>query len=217
MTPMRAGAPAGTRVVSIDVGRKNLALCLVRAGEEPSADRVEQWTVTACEPSSAGMRDALESLAWATECDEVVIERQPPSNPTMCRLQHYIEMFYAMHRKPVTVQDAKHKLAYAASTPWWPPGAVEGWNYRIRKKLSVAVAAAFVAATAQDQGVAAAFQGSAKKDDFADSLLQGQAYCHGAARAAIRVVAPPPTAPKHAKKAKTKARVIDIEDPDDEL
>ncbi len=173
-------------VLSIDVGRKNLALCAVRPGATPADDIIVAWSVIACEPTPAGIASSLRALevqheSWSRamqECTDVVIERQPPRNATMSRLQHYLEMYFAMNDKTVVVQDAKHKLSYAASTPWWPPGDLESWTYYLRKKLSVQTTTAFLDATSQDPELTQAFAQSKKKDDFADSLLQCQAYCH---------------------------------------
>jgi len=168
------------RVLSIDVGRKNLALCALTAGECPrgSQDGIRHWTVTACEPTAAGIAKALRALPWALDSDEVVIERQPNRNPTMTRLQHYLEMYFVMHDKPVTVQDAKHKLAFAAGTPWWPTEGPDNWSYHTRKKLSVQTTRAFLEATPQSQEFKDLFAGTTKKDDLGDSLLQGMAFCH---------------------------------------
>lgn len=193
-------------VLSIDVGRKNLALCLVRPGGCPrgAEDVICQWTVTTCDPTPVGIAKALKALPWTTgaDCAEVVIERQPNRNPTMSRLQHYLEMYFVMHDKPVTVQDAKHKLAFAAATPWWP-GECDNWTYHTRKKLSVQTTDAFLKATPQSDEFKSLFAGSKKKDDLGDSLLQGMAFCHnvrplelakrGAASPASRVKPRKPT------------------------
>lgn len=165
-------------VLSIDVGRKNLALCAVLPGAAGVVeDKVLHWAVIACEPTAAGICGAVDSLPWALGPAVVVIERQPPRNATMSRLQHYLEMYFAMHSKTVVVQDAKHKLAFAASTPWWPSQPLDSWTYHMRKKVSVSTALGFVQGTAQDPAVVADFLAAKKKDDYADSLLQAQAYC----------------------------------------
>lgn len=179
-------------VLSIDVGRKNLGLCALRPGacSRGTGDRIARWAVTACEPTAAGIARALAALPWTREeCAEVVIERQPNRNATMSRLQHYLEMYFALHDKPVTVLDAKHKLAFAASTPWWPSATADeaaGWTYHLRKKLSVQTAQAFLLDTDQESSLRDVFRVATKKDDLADSLLQCMAFCHHVRRPADR-------------------------------
>lgn len=178
-------------ILSFDVGRKNLAVCLLRPGEcaKGSQDAVEEWAVLTTEPTASAMADTLEQHVadWLDRCADVVIERQPLKNPTMTRLQHYIEMWCCIRGRqraaggaPVFVQDAKHKLSFAASTPYWPPGDIDSWTYHRRKKLSVQTTEAFLAATAQQHRdvCVADFGRSKKKDDFSDCLLQAMAFAH---------------------------------------
>lgn len=167
-------------IASIDVGRKNLAVCALDPGECRSGrdDVIRHWTVTTCDPTARGMFEALRDLPWVLDSREVVVERQPPKNPTMTRLQHYIEMYFAGHGRPVTVQDAKHKLAWAASTAWWPADQATSWSYHARKKLSVLTTKGFLEACPQPPGVLETFEASKKKDDLADSFLQAQAFAH---------------------------------------
>jgi hypothetical protein len=199
-------------ILSFDVGRKNLAVCLLRPGEcaKGSQDVVEQWAVLTTDPTAAAMADTLDTVGgWLDRCANVVIERQPLKNPTMTRLQHYIEMWCCIRGKgpgappPVYVQDAKHKLSFAASTPYWPPGDIDSWTYHRRKKLSVQTTEAFLAATAGGEGGHAAecvaeFAKSKKKDDFSDCLLQAMAFAHH--------IRPLESVVKKAKKPKIVAR-----------
>ncbi len=183
-------------VLSIDVGRKNLALCLLRPGEcaKGGADAIVQWVVTTCDPTAAGIASALRALPWATRCEDVVIERQPNRNATMSRLQHYLEMYFVMHDLRVTVQDAKHKLAFAASTRWWP-GECDRWTYHFRKKLSVQTTQAFLDDTDQLDEFKRLFGSTNKKDDLGDCLLQGMAFCHNLRPHLHTLSAPPPGPP----------------------
>ena len=174
------------RVLSFDVGAKNLAVCLLRVGADAlgNDDRIERWRVL-CMPDQepATVLRVLRGLeAWTQACTDVVIERQPLKNPQMTKLQHYIEMYCcAVLDKPVHVQDAKHKLAFAAATKHWPGDVGDrGWTYALRKKLSVQTTTAFLAATVYEsdhEGVAA-FRAAKKKDDYADCYLQAMAYAH---------------------------------------
>lgn len=179
MEPGTTDVPDTTDVLSIDVGRKNLALCILCPGPEPKDDRIVKWTVTACDPTPRGIATALK--AFGPYSGRVVVERQPARNPTMTRLQHYIEMYYAMHDVPVTVFDPKHKLAYAAATCWFPKDVAK-WSYYTRKKVSVQTTAAFLKDTGSD--MTEVFDGSKKKDDLADSFLQAAAFCRLSVRTA---------------------------------
>lgn len=174
-------------ILSFDVGRKNLAVCLLAPGEcsKGSLDVVREWAVLNAEPTASGIAAALDSNdigTWLDECTDVVIERQPMKNPTMTRLQHYIEMWCCIRgggARNVYVQDAKHKLAFAAATPYWPTRDIASWTYYQRKKLSVETVQAFLAATPDlAHRCVEQFGVSKKKDDYADCLLQAMAFAH---------------------------------------
>lgn len=171
-------------ILGIDVGCKNIGVCVVDAAD-PAAPRIAQWAVWSAEGSWAPEVHAC-LAAHATDeflegVTRVVVERQPSKNPTMVRIQHYVEYYFVGVRGlPVAMQDPKHKLLHAARTPWFPPAdeATDGgeWTYARRKKLSVQTAAACVAATQQAPAITAAFDASKKKDDLADALWHALAY-----------------------------------------
>lgn len=160
-------------ILGIDVGQKNIGVCVV------SGDTVHRWAVWEARGSRA---DEICECLLAHATDEflegvtrVVIERQPSKNPTMTRIQHYLEFFFVLRALPVSLQDAKHKLLYAASTPWFPSDATEkSWTYRHRKNLSIRTTSAFLEAT--HQPLRSVFDASKKKDDLADALWHAMAF-----------------------------------------
>ena len=163
-------------ILGIDVGQKNLGVCVVSTAE-PRV--IAQWAVW----DSAGSW-ALEIHACLVQnatqefldgVTRVVIERQPSKNPSMTRIMHYLEFFFVSKGFKVTLQDPKHKLLYAATTPWFPTNATDAeWTYRHRKKLAVQTTASFLDAT--NQPLRGVFDNSKKKDDLADALWHAVAF-----------------------------------------
>jgi hypothetical protein len=187
-----------TTVIGVDVGTRNLGLCMIRrsAGRDGFVG-ITNWKVISCLPTSLHPRtvsasDVADALlaegvgAWveSSAAATVVIERQPRKNPSMTRMQHYLEMFFALRgAKNIYVQDAKRKLAFAASSPWWwEPGDIQKkkWTYRDRKKMAVRTVEAFLNTSPKDvidPEWKSFFEKSRKKDDLADSLLHAMAFC----------------------------------------
>lgn len=172
-----------TALLSIDVGRKNLALCCLEPGADPHGrdDLILHWAVVSTLPTCVALTDTLRLagvLDWLPGVRDVVIERQPGKNAAMVRIMCYLEMFFTTHGKFVTLADSRQKLNFAAASPYWPGGVPDNWTYYTRKKLAVQTMAAYLAAVPQPEGVADTFAKSQKKDDLADSALQGMAYAH---------------------------------------
>ena len=172
-------------VLGIDVGRKNLAMCLVRPGADAvgKLDRVVRWAVVAIDPTPAGVMAGVKAVddwvEWSgAEDRRVVIEKQPAKNPTTKRLEHYLEMLFVSRGVRATTIDPKHKLSWAARTPWWPSRPIDSWTYGERKKLAVETVTALLAGTDQDPSVVGTFAASKKKDDLADSCLHAMAFAH---------------------------------------
>ena len=167
------------RVIGIDVGTKNLAVCCVRCADSTTATSeysIEHWAVLGDGQSAVGAVHALlERELDVPPGIDVVIERQPIKNPTMAKMQHYLEMYCASRGAAVHVQDSKRKLVYAATTPWWPADAPDKPSYHMRKKLAVAVTSGFVGAHASAD-IQKLFCDSKKKDDLADSFLHAVAF-----------------------------------------
>jgi RNase H-fold protein (predicted Holliday junction resolvase) len=79
-------------ILGIDVGQKNLGVCVVSTAEPRT---ITQWAVWESEGSWAkeiyaclGKNATNEFLDGVSH---VVIERQPSKNPTMTRIMHYLE------------------------------------------------------------------------------------------------------------------------------
>jgi RNase H-fold protein (predicted Holliday junction resolvase) len=160
-------------ILGIDVGQKNLGVCVW------DGTHVTKWAVWNSTGSWAPeIFQALVEHATNEFLDgvtQVVIERQPSKNPSMTRIMHYLEFFFVSRGLPVYLQDSKHKLLYASTTPWFPKECTDAeWNYRYRKKLAVQTAQNFVETTKQP--LAHIFETSKKKDDLADSLFHAMAY-----------------------------------------
>ena len=176
------------RILSIDPGRKNLGLCVIHADADRSGmlDTITFWSLIEISTEAAVLKETLDETLRDVEYDIVVVERQPPKNSTMKRFEHLFEMYFAMHGVPVHVVDARHKLTFASHTPHWPGGRPidagkdkGSWSYIRRKKISVAVVTKFLDATdARHASFRALFATAHKKDDYADALLQAQAYAH---------------------------------------
>jgi len=197
MRNLKAGwSPDGEMILGIDVGQKNLGVCVL----DDAANVIARWAVWDAAgtwaPDVHAMLAAHATDEFLQGVTRVVIERQPSKNPSMTRIMHYLEFFFTSLGLRVHLQDAKHKLLFAATTPWFPADATDAeWTYRHRKKLAVRTATAFVEATAQP--LAPVFTESKKKDDLADALLHAMAFGTFAAVTPLHSTTAP--APKNKK------------------
>lgn len=158
------------KVLSIDPGARNLALCLL----DSETLVVHDWcTLDFPDATPATFFDVMNTKVPYVP-DMVVVERQPPKNMAMKRIEHWLELFYKdvpvyrnMQAARKLVWAAKHAPAeYAAAAQ-----EVEHCTnkYYRRKKLSVAIVERLLECPIE----------SKKKDDMADAYLQARAFLQG--------------------------------------
>jgi hypothetical protein len=162
-------------IAGIDPGKKHLAVCVV----DTTDNRIVQWQLLNVDDTSAGafvrsIRGAVEGEV--VKCRRVYIERQPPLNSSMCRVQYFLQMYLEM-RVPacevVIVQAAKRTRYLKARAPEFPGKMMLFDTYAQRKKSSVAFVDHVLATgdTSCDETIRSRFTTAVKRDDYAESFL----------------------------------------------
>lgn len=154
-------------LLSIDVGIKNLAMCLI----DSSSRLIHQWEVASVPPQHAdglfhAFKTHLRARPWTLEATTVLIEKQPDRNRTMKSVEHFLHAYFLCHDKDVIVYDARHKVPDIAG-----PGRA---RYIQRKKASIERCRDFLQATQPDKLVF--FDRHKKKDDLADTCMQALSF-----------------------------------------
>ena len=83
-------------ILSIDVGIKNLAMCLL---DEKAGNLVREWDVDGVPPQHAdgiyvSMRDHLDARPWVLTADTILIEKQPDRNKKMVSVMHFLYAYF---------------------------------------------------------------------------------------------------------------------------
>ena len=152
------------RVLSFDVGIKNLAYCIV----DSETTEIVAWDV--CEIPT-DVKKQIEFLnqcsLWNISFDTVIIEKQPSRNMKMRTIENMLQVYFVMKGiENVSTYSSKHKLGSIGKTTKGQK------NYNVRKKFGVAMTRVFVETTPH----ASFFGKHKKKDDLADCLLQALSY-----------------------------------------
>lgn len=156
-------------LLSIDVGIKNLALCLV----ENETKKILKWDVGGVPPCHEDglfvcFRDHLKERPWILEADTVVIERQPDRNRGMRTVQNFLHAYFVIHNKNTVIWDAKHKVPDVCG-----PGKK---MYLKRKKVSIERVHEHLKTETVNAHWLDTFERSEKKDDLSDTYLQALSY-----------------------------------------
>ena len=154
-------------LLSIDVGIKNLAMCLI----DSRSRQIYQWDVSSVPPQHANglfpaFKTHLRARPWTLDAQTVLIEKQPDRNRTMKSVEHFLHAYFLCHDKDVIVYDARHKVPDIAG-----PGRA---RYIQRKKASIERCREFLQAT-QPVWVPI-FDKHKKKDDLADTCMQALSF-----------------------------------------
>lgn len=155
------------RVLSIDVGIKNLAMCLLE-----DKKRIVFWEVSQI-PSehSDGLFPILkrhldERKELLGVMDLVLIERQPDKNRKMKSVENFLHAYFVCNEIKTLLWDAKHKIPDVCG-----PGKKK---YKQRKDTSIERCGLWIAENAKEW--VTFFETHKKKDDLADTVMQALSY-----------------------------------------
>jgi Poxvirus A22 protein len=152
-------------LLSIDVGIKNLAMCIMTPEK-----KIQYWDVGGVPPLHSdglflSMKKHLDSKSFE-HVTKVLIEKQPDKNKGIKSVEHFLHTYFLCHDKEVVIWDARHKIPDVVG-----PGKAQ---YTKRKKASVERCRAFLEELNPEW--MEQFDTSKKKDDLADTVMQALSY-----------------------------------------
>jgi len=159
------------KILSIDVGIRNLAMCLLNDTE----NLIEQWDVSGIPPQHddgvyVSLRKHLDDRPWTLDADVILIEKQPDRNKKMVSVMHFLHAYFVI-KKPeaqTLLYDARHKIPDVAG-----PGRSQ---YLKRKKTAIERCREFIHTGETNAHWIPIFDASKKKDDLADTVMQALSY-----------------------------------------
>lgn len=159
------------KILSIDVGIRNLAMCLLNDDN----NLIEQWDVSGIPPQHedgvyVSLRKHLDDRPWTLEADVTLIEKQPDRNKKMKSVENFLHAYFVIKnpQKETIIYDARHKIPDVAG-----PGRSQ---YLKRKKTSIDRCEEFIHDGSTNAHWISVFNASKKKDDLADTVMQALSY-----------------------------------------
>tara|TARA_B100000073_G_scaffold341184_1_gene342113 strand:+ start:2533 stop:3246 length:714 start_codon:yes stop_codon:yes gene_type:complete len=159
-------------ILSIDVGIKNLAMCLL---DEDKNNLVVEWDVDGIPPQHrdgvyVSMRDHLDARPWVLNAKTILIEKQPDRNKKMVSVMHFLYSYFIIKcpKSETILYDARHKIPDVAG-----PGKAQ---YNKRKKVSIERCEDFIRSNSINSHWIDTFVKSKKKDDLADTVMQALSF-----------------------------------------
>ena len=120
-------------ILSIDVGIRNLAICLL---DENSGNLVREWDVDGVPPQHedgvyVSLRKHLDERPWVLTAKTILIEKQPERNKKMISVMHFLHAYFIIKcpDAETILYDARHKIPDVAG-----PGKAQ-YNKRFMKDL----------------------------------------------------------------------------------
>jgi hypothetical protein len=161
-------------VLSIDVGIKNLAMCLI----DENTKVILQWDVSGVPTEHEdGLFKSivwhLDQKPWVLTANTILIERQPDKNRKMKMVEHLLQAYFVIKcpKSETILYDAKHKIPDVVG-----PGKAQ---YRKRKQTSIDRCREFIQSPENSHWVTE-FVHSQKKDDLADTVMQALSFINRA-------------------------------------
>ena len=158
-------------ILSIDVGIRNLAMCLINEQKI-----VQQWDVSGVPPESSDglfpcLCKHLNDRPWVLDADVVLIEKQPDRNKKMKMVEHFLQAYFVIKipDKETIIYDARHKIPDVVG-----PGKAQ---YRKRKQTAIDRCKDFLEKGPEgNRHWLETFKKSKKKDDLADTVMQALSF-----------------------------------------
>jgi hypothetical protein len=166
------------RILSIDVGSKNMVFCNVGYMNHPPYFDISHWFFLNCHGGSISdmvekciaQLDILISPPVLENVSLVLIESQPAKTIKMKTLSHCIQTYFVMSKKKVAFANPHNKLKLC------DPALIKKGCYAKNKNASIAKCAQLLGQYKDSgfdrHGFYENFNSHQKKDDLADSLLQ---------------------------------------------
>ena len=127
-------------ILSIDVGIRNLAMCLL---DDDHGNLVREWDVSGVPPEHkdgvyVSLRKHLDDRPWVLGAKTILIEKQPDRNKKMISVMHFLHAYFIIKcpQAETIIYDARHKIPDVAG-----PGKA---RYNKRKKVSIERCEAFI-------------------------------------------------------------------------
>lgn len=172
------------RILSFDVGAKNLAYCIVDVIENVSIlsqVKIIEWDIISLRETKEKLdfgetirrlMIALKDRFMSKSITHVVIENQPAiKNPLMKSIQVAIYTYFHLQDMEVRLMNASNKLKVSKKPhPTHPKAKL---TYNERKKLAISIAREYIV---DDEYFSELFESNSKKDDLSDCYLQA-IYC----------------------------------------